>query len=120
MIDDSDLLRRYAETHSDDAFAQLVQRHIDRVYSLALRQLGGNHPLAEDAVQIVFSSLARKAASVAERPVLGGWLYLTTQYAAASLVRSERRRRARQEVAHFMQQNSASEPLVDWEKVRPI
>jgi hypothetical protein len=39
MILDCDLLRRYADTHSEDAFAELVRRHINLVYSAAMRQV---------------------------------------------------------------------------------
>jgi len=38
MILDCDLLRRYAETQSEDAFAELVRRHVNLVYSAAMRQ----------------------------------------------------------------------------------
>jgi len=46
MILDCDLLRRYAETQSEDAFAELVRRYINLVYSAAMRQVNGDsHPL---------------------------------------------------------------------------
>jgi hypothetical protein len=38
MILDCDLLRRYAETESEDAFAELVGRHVNLVYSAAMQQ----------------------------------------------------------------------------------
>jgi len=34
MNDDSQLLRRYGEEHSESAFAELVSRHIDLVYPI--------------------------------------------------------------------------------------
>src|SRR5471032_2405509 len=118
--EDSALLRRYADQKSEEAFAELVRRHLDLVYSVALRQVGGDAHLAQDVAQTVFTSLARKAVSLAARPVLGGWLYRTTQFTAIDVVRGESRRRAREKEAETMQtlsSNPGSE--TDWEKLRP-
>jgi DNA-directed RNA polymerase specialized sigma24 family protein len=62
-MDDWELLQNYTRTHSEAAFAELVARHIDWIYSVALRQVG-NSQLAEDVAQSVFALLARKAGSV--------------------------------------------------------
>ncbi len=55
MIDDAELLRRYAEEERQDAFAEIVGRHIDVVYGVAVRQTHGNTALAEDVTQMVCS-----------------------------------------------------------------
>src|SRR4051794_23334408 len=102
-VEDIDLLRRYADTGAEDAFAELVRRRIDLVYSVALRQSAGNRHRAEDATQAVFTDLARKARALAARPVLVGWLYRSAQFAAAGLVRAEQRRQARELEAHTME-----------------
>ena len=61
--DDSALLRQYAENNSDDAFAKLVTRHINLVYSVALRHVcNPNH--AEEITQVVFVIPAKKAAEL--------------------------------------------------------
>jgi RNA polymerase sigma factor (sigma-70 family) len=121
MLEDHELLRRYAAEGSEAAFAELVQRRLNLVYSVALRQVGGDSHLAEDVTQKVFVDLARKAAELAERPVLTGWLYRSAQYAASNLVRSERRRRAREQETQTMQEmTSLPEKSVDWEKLRPV
>ena len=120
-IEDSELLRRYAGENSQEAFAELVRRRVDLVYSVALRQVGGDAHLAHDVTQRVFTDLARKARELAVRPVLTGWLYRSTQYAASDTVRSERRRRAREQESQRM--HDVSTPPngpSDWEKLRPL
>ncbi|MDO8543571.1 MAG: TonB family protein [Opitutaceae bacterium] len=120
MSEDSELLRRYIDERADDAFAGLVRRHIDLVYSVALRHVGGDTHLAKDVVQIVFTSLARKATALARRPVLAGWLYRTTQYAAIDAVRTESRRRKREREAHTMNETAAGTDEGNWESLRPL
>ncbi len=121
MPDDADLLRDYAENGSEAAFAALVQRRIDLVYSLALRQCGGDAHLAQDAVQRVFADLARKARTVARHPVVTGWLLRSAWFAASDLVRTERRRRAREQEAQTMSE-LVNERAGDaeWEQFRPV
>jgi RNA polymerase sigma factor (sigma-70 family) len=120
MVDDTKLLRRYAKDRSEAAFAELVERHLNLVYSVALRQVGGDAHLARDVVQVVFSALARKANELADRPVLGGWLYRSAQFAAVDVVRSERRRRAREQFAQAMNEpTDSTDTGADWEKLRP-
>ena len=94
-MNDFELVRCYADDRSEAAFAELVKRYIDFVYSAAFRQAGGDAHLAEDVTQSVFVDLARKAGSFTERTVLSGWLYTSTRYAATKAVRGEQRRRAR-------------------------
>src|SRR5690349_24439071 len=96
-MNDRDLLKAYAETKSEEAFAELVRKHIDLVFSAALRQVGGDVHLAQDVTQSVFNDLARKAASLSSRAVLAGWLYTSARYAAAKIVRTEHRRRLREQ-----------------------
>jgi DNA-directed RNA polymerase specialized sigma24 family protein len=73
--DDAELLRQFASERSESAFAEVVRRHVSLVYFAALRQVGGNASLAEDVTQSVFTDLARKAAVLAHRPTLTGWLF---------------------------------------------
>lgn len=121
MTDDAELLRQYVETHSEAAFAELVQRHLSLVYSAALRQVGGDTHLAQDIAQTVFSALARKAASLSNRPTLAGWLYLGAHHAAAQVVRGEQRRRVREQEAHTMHELfSDAESATNWDRVRPV
>jgi RNA polymerase sigma factor (sigma-70 family) len=125
MTPDSELLRRYARTNSEDAFAELVKRHVNLVYSAALRQVGGDAHLAQDVAQTVFADLARKAGALSDRQNLTGWLYTSTHFAAAKIARTENRRRDREE--KFMR-DSINDPETgrvtprapeDWEQIRP-
>ncbi len=120
MTSDGELLRRYAETDSEDAFAELVRRHVNLVYSAALRQLNGDAHLAQDVAQSVFTDLARKAAALSKRETLTGWLYSGTHFAAAKAVRGEQRRHHREQEAHAMQELLAPLPDLNWEKLRPV
>src|SRR6266516_5663047 len=107
MNDDAQLLRCYAEEASESAFSELVSRHIDLVYSAALRQVGGDAHLAQDVAQTVFADLARKARIVSRHGVLTGWLYQATRHAASKVVRTERRRATREKEALAMQELSS-------------
>jgi RNA polymerase sigma factor (sigma-70 family) len=123
MTPDGELLRSYARTKSEEAFAELVRRHIDLVYSAVLRRLNGDAHLAQDAAQSVFTDLARKASSLSGRATLTGWLYTSAHFAAADIARAETRRRRREE--QFMREPvsnaaAAAAPDPDWEKLRPV
>ena len=97
-LTDQDLLRDFDAHKSDAAFNELTRRHVDLVYSAALRMVCDAH-LAQDVTQGVFIALAQSARQLAERPILSGWLHRTTQNLAANTVRSEVRRRTREEKA---------------------
>src|SRR5262245_61387826 len=121
MIEDAELLRRYAEERSETAFAELVRRHLGLVYGVALRKVGGDAHLAQDVTQGVFTDLARKAVALAQRTVLTGWLFTSTHYAAAKAVRSAQRRRNHEQEAQLMHElTSESVPPVEWERLRPV
>jgi RNA polymerase sigma factor (sigma-70 family) len=120
-MNDHELLQRYAESRCEASFTELVTRYVDLVYSAALRQVGGDAHLAHDVTQSVFIDLARKAGSLSSRTVLGGWLYTSAHYAAAKVVRTERRWRAREEEANSMREisnDSSAEPA--WDELGPV
>ena len=83
MTEDAQLLRQYIDNRSEEAFTELVRRHINLVYYAALRRVGGDGHLADDVTQSVFADLARKAPALKNRTVLTGWLYISTRFAAA-------------------------------------
>jgi RNA polymerase sigma factor (sigma-70 family) len=121
MHEDAELLRRYAADRSEPAFTELIQRHVDLVYSAALRLANGDVPRAQDVTQQVFSELARQAQRLQKHPALAGWLYTTTRLIALRGVRTEQRRKAREQEAAVMNEilrEPAREP--DWEQFRPV
>jgi RNA polymerase sigma factor (sigma-70 family) len=118
MTPDSELLRQFARTNSQEAFAELVKRHVNLVYSAALRQVNGDGHLAKDVSQMVFTDLARKAGPLSRRETLTGWLYTSAHFAAAKIIRGENRRRDREE--KFMRESTnESAPEADWGKIKP-
>jgi len=119
MTDTNELLWDCARNGSEEAFAEIVRRHVDFVYSTAVRKVGGDTHLAQDVTQTVFADLARKAKSITKEVVLIGWLHRDTCFRAADMVRKERRRRAREHKALEMQMlDKTGEDL--WAQVAPF
>jgi RNA polymerase sigma factor (sigma-70 family) len=113
---DSHLLRTYAERRLEPAFAELVRRHVDFVYSAALRMVHDPH-LAEDVTQGVFIALAQQAPQLAARASVAGWLHRTAQNIAAQTVRTIERRRAREQEVVAMNELISSLPEASWEQI---
>ncbi|HWA24694.1 MAG TPA: sigma-70 family RNA polymerase sigma factor [Lacunisphaera sp.] len=120
MTDDAELLRRYANGRSEEAFAMLVQRHLPLVYHAALRRTNGDTHLAEDVAQAVFADLARSAGELQRHAMLAGWLYVATRHAAANAMRTETRRKIREYEAVIMNDAPAREVAEsEWARLRP-
>ena len=135
MINDADaeLLRRYADTGVEDAFAEFVRKRIGFVHAAALRRLGGDVHGAADVTQHVFIAAVRHARALTRHPGVIGWLYTTTRHAALDHMRNEQRRRQREHEAHAEDEitregtsavgsrNSAEDAQPnDWERMRPV
>jgi RNA polymerase sigma factor (sigma-70 family) len=101
-MDDRELLDEFVKARSQGAFRELVARHLPVVYSAARRMVRDSH-LAEEVAQSVFTTLAQKAESIRPPQVLGGWLYNTTRHLAMHAVRTDQRRREREQTAYAMQ-----------------
>src|SRR6185437_8073679 len=117
-LTDQQLLRDYAARRTEAAFAELARRYVDFVYSAARRMVRDAH-LAEDVTQSAFAALAQNAGQLAGRAVLAGWLHRTAQNLAANVVRSEVRRRAREQEAAAMNELLESDNDSVWEHIAP-
>lgn len=115
---DAQLLRAYAARRSEAAFAELVRRYVDLVHSAARRMVGDVH-LAEDVTQATFLALAKNAAQLTNCAVLAGWLHRTAQNIAAQTIRTDIRRRVREQEVVAMNELLAPTPEADWEQIAP-
>ena len=94
-------LDEYIQTGSADAFRRIVDLQIDSVYSHCLRRLH-NIAQAQDVTQIVFATLAQKAAKLPNNVVLEGWLFTTTRFCCSNALRAAARRTAAEQKAATM------------------
>jgi RNA polymerase sigma factor (sigma-70 family) len=121
MCNDTELLRRYVEERSEHSFTELVQEHLNLVYSAALRETNGDGAQAEDVSQAVFTELARKAPRLLGHPSLAGWLYTTVRRMAANWRRADQHRRHREEEAQSMNELlSDDSPNEAWQRIQPV
>src|SRR5688572_5451114 len=125
VTSDSDLLRAYARQGSEAAFAELVRRHVDWVYSSARRQVA-DPGLAEDVTQSVFMLLARKAATFGDAPMLTVWLFRATRLIAADARKMRSRRLKHERIAaeqRSERMDDTAMPIDDaneWTRIAPI
>jgi len=117
---DLQLLQQHATHRDPGAFNELVTRHLNWVYSAALRQVQDAH-LADDVTQAVFLALSQSAAKLAKGVVLTAWLFRVTQRTSAMAIRSQGRRRKHERRAAIM--SSEQQPEMDqqtWEELAPV
>ncbi|MBV9470958.1 MAG: sigma-70 family RNA polymerase sigma factor [Abitibacteriaceae bacterium] len=118
-MQDTQLLKEYLEQGSQTAFTSLVERYVNLVYTVCLREVG-DPQLAEDVTQVVFIILANKAHTIREGTVLSGWLFNTARFASKNALKQEsrrhyRERKAAEEMIRQLQTKEAS-----WEQLEPI
>src|SRR5258705_2999788 len=118
IIDDMELVRRYAQGKSEEAFATLVSRHVNLVYSVAFRLVRDAY-LAEEITQTAFVILARKAGSLDSKRVVSGWLCQTARYASARALTMRGRRQFREQEAYMQSQTNEKESKA-WEQIEPL
>jgi len=116
VMNDQELLRQYAVSGSQAAFARLVERHIGLVHSAARRRLRDDQ-LAEDVTQQVFTLLAQKGARLGEGTILSAWLYRAAGHFASATLRREGRRREREQLATVDMLPTADET---WRQIEPL
>ena len=118
MEDDFSLLTRYVREHSDASFETLMQRHLDLVYSSALRIASDPH-LAEDITQAVFIVLARKAPRLTAGTVIPAWLLTVTKLTAANARRRKNNTRRREQETAVLNRNR-TDTAGDWSQIAPL
>jgi RNA polymerase sigma factor (sigma-70 family) len=117
MTSDLDLLRQFARENSQDAFTALVNRHVNLVYTAALRQVRSPQ-LAEEIAQSVFADLARDAGKLKPETILTAWLYSVTRRTAIDAIRKESRRQLREQTA--VEMNNMNATANDWTQIEPL
>ncbi len=113
------LVRQYAADQSETAFAALVSRYTNLVYSASLRLVRDPH-LAEEVTQAVFIILARKAGALNEKTILSGWLYHAACYTSKSALKREYRRHQREQEAYMQSTIHEAGTDVDWKQLSPL
>src|SRR4051812_8099215 len=115
-MSDEDLLQHYACDGSSAAFAELVTRHLDLVYSVARRHVAP--PAAEDVAQSVFIELARRSRRIKPGTPLIAWLHVVSRRIALNAARSDQRRLAREQAALEL---AAMKPdTANWSAIEPL
>jgi RNA polymerase sigma factor (sigma-70 family) len=115
---DMDLVQEFVRQGSEAAFAELVHRHLNLVYSVAMR-FTSNPEDSQDVAQAVFIILAKKAARLRQGTVLTGWLYETTRFTACRFLRTEARRRAREQQAYMRSTLNEPDTAGVWQQLAP-
>ena len=117
---DMDLLREFARNASEEAFAAIVSRHVDLVFSVARRRVLDFHT-AEEVTQAVFVLLARKAGQLGSDTILSAWLCRTAHYVSGDALKTRRRRLEREQLLAMEQ---PAEPSVEdpgiWDAISPL
>jgi RNA polymerase sigma factor (sigma-70 family) len=91
-LSDATLLECFAGERDEGAFAVLVQRHGRLVWEVCRHILHDDHD-AEDAFQVTFLVLARKADSIQKKQSIASWLYgVAYRVAQKARVAAARRR----------------------------
>src|SRR5580765_7696662 len=114
---DLELLERYTQQNAEDAFAEIVRRHVDLVHSAALRQVRSRE-LAEEVAQSTFIKLAHHSRDLKPDTILTAWLYRVTRREAIDVVRREARRQLREQIATEM--NATNTAPADWLRIEPL
>jgi RNA polymerase sigma factor (sigma-70 family) len=117
-MSDQQLLEQFVArrgSESEDAFAALVDRHRTMVWRVCRRILVDPND-ADDAFQVTFLVLARKARSISCRPLLANWLYGV----AVRSSKEVRTRAARQRAMEAKYRSQLPRRSLEIAKVEPL
>ena len=117
MTSDLELLDEYARQGSEEAFSALVHRHLDLVYSAALRQ-AKSPQLAEEVAQSVFTDLSQNAHKLKPDTIMSAWLYQVTRRTAIDVIRRESRRQFRERTA--LEMTDMNSNISEWTRVESL
>jgi RNA polymerase sigma factor (sigma-70 family) len=117
-LTDGQLLERFLGHRDEAAFEALVRRHGPMVLGVCRRVLRHEQD-AEDAFQASFLVLARRAATVRAREVLGNWLY-GVAYRTAMKARTMNARRRTREGRAGIKPMAAAATEDGWEELLPL
>src|SRR6267378_2429308 len=92
---DGDLLTRYVRLRDETAFEMLVRRHGPMVLGVCRRLLHNPHD-AEDAFQVTFLVLVRKASALHSPSTIGNWLYGVAYRTALEVRKASAKRRVKE------------------------
>jgi RNA polymerase sigma factor (sigma-70 family) len=109
---DGHLLDCFVARRDETAFEALVRRHGPMVLGVCRRVLHDTHD-TEDAFQAAFLVLARKAASIQPRDLVGNWLYGVAYRTALEARGILARRRAKERQVRAMPEPAAHQPEAD-------
>jgi RNA polymerase sigma factor (sigma-70 family) len=112
---DRQLLRRFADTRDEDAFAVLVRRHGPLVLGVCRRALLHVED-AEDVFQATFLILARKAGATRWHNSIASWLYTVASH-LAKRTRQRRERRREQERQAGQMARTKSDSAEAWREI---
>jgi RNA polymerase sigma factor (sigma-70 family) len=115
---DGELLQAFVAHADAAAFAELVRRHGPMVLGVCRRVLGHAHD-AEDAFQATFLVLARRAAAVRPRELVGNWLYGVAFRTALKARARAAKRRARERQVTDVPTTEAADAAV-WRDLQPL
>ncbi|HYF51926.1 MAG TPA: sigma-70 family RNA polymerase sigma factor [Planctomycetota bacterium] len=117
---DALLIAEFLHKKSEAAFEALVRRHSRMVFNVCYRILQNAHD-AEDAAQATFLTLAHKAASLAERESIAGWLHQVA-WNIATRAREARMARSSHEQAGVEEAtlDTRVERSADWDRLIPV
>lgn len=115
---DKQWIAEYDGRCNEEAFAALVRQHVNLVFGTALRQVG-DRGAAEEITQNVFVALAQTSGKLRSHPTIAGWLHQTTLNKSREWLRSELRRRNREQVAISLELSGAEGDSI-WSALVPM
>jgi RNA polymerase sigma factor (sigma-70 family) len=119
MVEDHTLLQHYTSQagNSRQALEELIRKHLELVYSAALRQVRDAH-LAEDVTQAVFLILAQRAGEIRDGVAVAGWLLAVTRTTAVNAMRKRIHDRGHERAVAKPEQGVVAD--APWEEIAPV